>query len=48
MPILAFVFGVSLGKFTRDHITHKQQMKRLALINSVTPPGTYLEWLTNK
>ena len=46
MPILALIFGVCLGKFTREYITHKQQMQRLQKINSETLPGTYLEWLT--
>jgi hypothetical protein len=46
MPIFAFIFGVSLGKFTKEYITHKHQIKHLDRINSVTPPGAYLEWLT--
>ena len=48
MTILAFVFGVSLGKFARDYVEHKQQMERLASINSTMKPGAYLEWLAAK
>jgi len=46
MPVLAFIFGVSLGKFAKDYTIHKQQMKRLSQINSFMAPANYLEWLS--
>ena len=46
MPIIALIFGVCLGKFTREYITHKQQMERLQILSSQSIPGAYLEWLT--
>ena len=46
MPVLAFIFGVSLGKFVKDYTIHKQQMQRLSRINSTMMAGEYLTWLS--
>jgi len=46
MLILAFIFGICVGKITFDYVIFKQTMARLKKIASKPIPGTYLEWLT--
>ena len=45
MPLLALAGSFLAGRFVRDYISHKQQMKRLAEANRNSVPGEYLSWL---
>jgi len=45
MPLLAFAGAFIAGRFVRDYISHKQQMKRLAEAQRNVIPGDYLTWL---